>query len=118
MSTYFEVVEKDEAPPRDEDVHPEEDCKVEEPQEPDEEDLNDVELARALGACRAASIAASSSVESLHTGLTADLESKVKLQDSPEVEVVTPPPQQVLLMQKRQKIEALKHPGDLECSIP
>ena len=111
---YFQV-EKDEAPPpADEDVHSEDDCKVEEMQEPEEEDLDDIDLARALGAARAASIA-SSSAASLHTGLTADLEMKANLKDSPDVRIVTPTPRDVLVMDKRQKIEALRHPGELQC---
>ena len=85
----------------------------------EEEELDDEELAKALGAPKREQASASfsgPSVESLHTGLTNDLE-KVSLKDSPRPQIITtaapkPVPDSVL-MDKRIKIEALKHLAEL-----
>ena len=82
---------------------------------PDDEELDDEELAVALGAPKrelASDLGAGSSVESLHTGLTNELH-KVSLDESPPPEIIrVSAPKAVspsVLRDKRNKIEALKH---------
>ncbi|CAE7307268.1 CRYD [Symbiodinium necroappetens] len=81
---------------------------------PDDEELDDEELAVALGAPKrelASDLGAGSSVESLHTGLTNELH-KVSLDESPPPEIIrVSAPKAVspsVLLDKRNKIEALK----------
>ncbi|OLQ03809.1 Cryptochrome DASH, chloroplastic/mitochondrial [Symbiodinium microadriaticum] len=81
---------------------------------PDDEELDDEELAVALGAPKrelASDLGAGSSVESLHTGLTNELH-KVSLDESPPPEIIrVSAPKAVspsVLRDKRNKIEALK----------
>lgn len=119
VGEFFDVVMQPAGEePKEEDIRSEdEDCQLVPAEEPDDEDLDDAELAAALGAKQASKASCPrGSVESLHTGLTSDLE-KVKMTESPGVQIVTPPAHVLAMAEKQQKIQALKYPGVLECLI-
>ena len=118
MAEYFEVQEPTAQEPLADEDEEDEECQLvpaDTPIEPDDEDLDDADLAAALGARHASKASLESSLAaSLHTGLTEDLE-KVKVKESPEVKIVTPPARVLATAEKQQKIQALKHPGMLGC---
>ncbi|CAE7929795.1 CRYD, partial [Symbiodinium necroappetens] len=119
VGEFFDVVMQPAGEePKEEDIRSEDgDCQLVPAEEPDDEDLDDAELAAALGAKQASKASCPrGSVESLHTGLTSDLE-KVKMTESPGVQIVTPPAHVLAMAEKQQKIQTLKYPGVLEQEI-